>query len=183
VYGVVWLSLLLPSTGLPHPSLASFAGTPLSPSSPSPSHPPLPHHDDSFEMTPILATASASAPELLSLPHIEIIDPPNKLRQEIKTKNHPGTCYGNEFGATLTSCGDNPDDPAESPSLAVPGSDSDGKGSPTPLICLGQFAADPHAGRGLPLDPTFSQMFQRAADVLIFPYAPPPPPPSLSLSC
>jgi hypothetical protein len=40
-------------------------------------------------MTPILATASASA-ELISLPHIEIIDPPKKkLRQEIKTKNNP----------------------------------------------------------------------------------------------
>jgi hypothetical protein len=41
-------------------------------------------------MTPILAAASASAAELISLPHIEIIDPPKKkLRQEIKTKNNP----------------------------------------------------------------------------------------------
>jgi hypothetical protein len=134
---------------------------------------------------PILATAPASASaELISRTrtHIEIIDPPNKLRHEIKTKNNPGTRHGDEFGATLTSCGDTPDDPAQLPSLAVPGSDSDGNGSLTPLICFGQFAADPHAERGLPLDPTFSQMFQRAADVLIFPYAPPPPP-SLSLSC
>jgi DNA-binding beta-propeller fold protein YncE len=35
----------------------------------------------SFEMTP-------PAAELISLPHIEIIDPPNKLGQEIKTKNN-----------------------------------------------------------------------------------------------
>jgi hypothetical protein len=69
---------------------------------------------------PILAPASAA--ELISPPHIEIIDPPNKLRQEIKTKNNPGTRHGNEFGATLTSCGDL-----------------------TPLICFGQFAADPHS--------------------------------------
>jgi hypothetical protein len=52
-------------------------------------------------MTPILATALAAA-ELISRPQIEIIDPPNKLRQEIKTKNNPGTRHGNEFGATLT---------------------------------------------------------------------------------
>jgi hypothetical protein len=58
---------------------------------------------------PILATAPASAAELISLPHIEIIDPPNKLGQEIKTKNNPGTRHGNEFGATLTSCGDTPE--------------------------------------------------------------------------
>jgi hypothetical protein len=135
-----------------------------------------------LKMTPpILATASASAAaELISPPHIEIIDPPKKkLRQEIMTKNNPGTCHGNELGATLTSCDDNPDDAAELPSLAVPGSDSDGNGSPAPLICFGQFAADPHAGRGLPLDPTFCQMFQRAADVLIFPYAPTIPVPLL----
>jgi hypothetical protein len=56
-------------------------------------------------MTPpiLCVTASASAAELISLPHIEIIDPPNKLRQEIKTKNNPGTRHGDEFGATLTS--------------------------------------------------------------------------------
>ena len=42
----------------------------------------------------------------------------------------------------------------------MPGSDSDGNGSLTPLICFGQFASDPHAGRGLPLDPNFSQMFK-----------------------
>jgi hypothetical protein len=65
-------------------------------------------------------------------------------------------------------------DLVEFPSLAVPGSDSDGNGSITPLICFGQFAADPHTGRGLPLDPTLSQLFQRAVDVLIFPYDPPP---------
>jgi DNA-binding beta-propeller fold protein YncE len=36
--------------------------------------------------------------------------------------------------------------PAQFPSLAaVPGSDSDGNGSLTPLICFGQFAADPHS--------------------------------------
>jgi hypothetical protein len=34
---------------------------------------------------------------------------------------------------------------AQLPSLAVPGSDSDGNGSLTPLICFGQFAADPHS--------------------------------------
>jgi hypothetical protein len=105
----------------PSPLSASFAGTPL-PSPPSPSHPPLPHHDDSFEMTPpiLFATAPAPAAELISLPHIEIIDPPNKLRQEIKTKNNPATRHGDEFGATLTSCGDT----VQLPSLAVPGSDS-----------------------------------------------------------
>jgi hypothetical protein len=120
-----------------------------------------------LKMTP---TAPASAAELISLPHIEIIDPPNKLRQEIKTKNSPRTHHGNEFGATLTSCCDTPDDPVQLPSLAVPGSDSDGNGSLTPLICFGQFTADPQAGRGFPLDSNFS----RAADVLIFPYDPLP---------
>jgi hypothetical protein len=95
-----------------------------------------------LKMTPILATAPAA--ELISLPHIEIIDPPNKLRHEMMTKNNLGTRHGNEFGATLTSCGDTPDDPVELPSLAVPGSDSDGNDSLTPLICFGQFAADPH---------------------------------------
>jgi hypothetical protein len=118
---------------------------------------------------PILATASASAAELISLPHIEIIDPPNKLGQEIKTKNNPGTRHGDEFGATLTSCGDTPDDPAQFPSL---GSDFDGNDSLAPFFCYGQFAADPQAGRGLPLDSNFSQMFQRAADVPIFRYDP-----------
>jgi hypothetical protein len=110
-----------------------------------------------------------------------IIDPPKKLRQEIMTKNNPGTRHGNEFGATLTSCGDTPDDPAQLPSLAaVPGSDSDGNGSLAPLICFGQFAAHPQARRGLlPLDPTFCQMFQRAADVLIFRYDPTIPLPVL----
>jgi hypothetical protein len=88
---------------------------------------------------------SPSSAELISLPHIEIIDPQNKLRQEIKTKNNPGTRHGDEFGATLTSCGDTPDDPAQLPSLAVPGSDSDTNDSLTPLICFGQFAADPHS--------------------------------------
>jgi hypothetical protein len=181
VGGVVWLSLLKVALPLldcltlttPPPLLLVFS---------SPLLPPL-HLIHLFlammtalKMTPpILATAptaSASA-EFISRPqtHIEIIDPPNKLRQEIKTKNNPGTRHGNEFGATLTSCGDTPDDPAELPSLAVPGSDSDGKDSLAPLICFGQFAADPHAGRGLPLDPNFS----RAADVLIFPYDPAPP--------
>jgi hypothetical protein len=129
-------------------------------------------------MTALKMTQPSPAPtasaELISRPHTEIIDPPNKLRQEIKTKNNPGTRHGDEFGgATLTSCGDTPDDPAELPSLAVSGSDSDGNGSLTPLIYLGQFAADPHTGRVLlPLHPDFSQMFQRAADVLIFPYDP-----------
>jgi hypothetical protein len=121
----------------PRPLLpASSAGTP--PPSPLSISSTSPHHDDSFEMTPILATAPASAAELISRPHIEIIDPQKKkLRQKIKTKEN-----SNEFGATLTSCGDTP---AELPSLAVPGSDSDGNGSITPLICFGQFAADPHS--------------------------------------
>jgi hypothetical protein len=95
-------------------------------------------------MTALKMTPTAPA-ELISLPHIEIINPPNKLRQEIKTKNNPGTRHGNEFGATLISCGDTPDDPAQLPSLAVSGSDSDGNGSLTPPICFGQFAADPHS--------------------------------------
>jgi hypothetical protein len=121
------------------------------------------------KMTPILAPASASAAELISRTHIEIINPPKKkLRQEIKTKKNPGTRHGNEFGDPLT------DDPAEFPSLAVPESDSDGNSS---LICFGQFAADSHAGRNLPLDSNFSQMFQRAADVLIFRYLPSSSPP------
>jgi hypothetical protein len=102
--------------------------------------------------------------ELRTPAHIEIIDPPNKLRQETKTKKNPGTLHGNES-----------DDPAKLPSLAVPESDSDGNGCLTPLICFWQFAADPHAGRGLPLDPNFSEMFQGAMDDLIFRYDPPPP--------
>jgi hypothetical protein len=137
----VWLSLLC----CPHlpPRLFCWYSSPLLPFSPSPSHLPLLTMMTALKMTPILATAPAA--ELISRPHIEIIDPPNKLRQEIKTKNNPGTRHGDEFGATLTSCGDTPDDLAELPSLAVPGSDSDGNGSLTPLICFGQFAAEPHS--------------------------------------
>jgi hypothetical protein len=90
--------------------------------------------------TPATVTATAEfrtppVPEFHHWRDIEI----TKLRQEIMTKNNPGTRHGNEFG-TLTSCGDTPDDPAELPSLVVPGSDSDGNGSLTPLICFGQFA-------------------------------------------
>jgi hypothetical protein len=97
-------------------------------------------------MTPaILGLATAPAAELISLPHIEIIDPPKKkLQQQIKTKNKPGTRHGDDFG-TLTFCGDTPDDPAQLPSLAVPEPDSDGNDSLTPLICFGQFAADSHS--------------------------------------
>jgi hypothetical protein len=91
-----------------------------------------------LKMTQPSPALPASA-ELISPPQIKIIDPQNKLRQEIKTKNNPGTRHGNEFGATLTSCGDTPD--VEFTSLAVPGSDSDGNDSLTPLICFGQFAA------------------------------------------
>jgi hypothetical protein len=140
--------------------------------------------------------------ELRTPAHIEIIDPPNKLRQETKTKKNPGTLHGNEFGAT-------PDDPAKLPSLAVPESDSDGNGSLTPFISFRQFPAslhsfrgggkitdgvaapsaagslkrdgvaiaphmfpDPHAGSRLSSDPNFSQLFQRAEKNLTFWYSP-----------
>jgi hypothetical protein len=96
---------------------------------------PLPPMMEALKMTPPILAAPDSAAELISRPHIEIIDPPNnKLGQEIKTKNNPGTRYGNEFGATLTSCGDTPDDPAELPSLSVPELDSDGNDSLTPHL-------------------------------------------------
>jgi hypothetical protein len=40
-------------------------------------HPPLPHHDDSFEnYTNPCDCSCFSIAELISLPHIEIIDPP-----------------------------------------------------------------------------------------------------------
>jgi hypothetical protein len=63
-------------------------------------------------------------------------------------------------------------DPPELPSFAGPKSDSDGNGSPTPLIYFGQFAADLHAGRLLPIDPNFSQLFLRAEKNLIVWYYP-----------
>jgi hypothetical protein len=75
-----------------------------------------------LKMTRAPAPTAASA-ELISRTHIQIIDPPKK---KLKTKKYPGTRHGNEFGATLTSCGDTP---AELPSLAVPESNSDGNGS------------------------------------------------------
>jgi hypothetical protein len=141
--------------------------------------------------------------------HIEIIDLPNKLQQEVKTNTITGTHHGNEFGATFTPC--TPDDSAELLSLDVLESDSDGNVSPTSLIYFGKFAASlhsfrhagkiahgvaaptsagslkrngvapggashllpvPHAGRGLPLDPNFSQLFHGAADVLLLRSAP-----------
>jgi hypothetical protein len=110
----------------------------------------LPPHIHCVQHLTLTMTPQFSATAELRTPaHIEIIiDPPNNLRQELKTKKNPGTLHGNEFGATLTPCGDTPDDPAKLPSLAVPESDSDRNGSLTPFISFRQFPASLHSFRG-----------------------------------
>jgi hypothetical protein len=172
---------------------------------------PFPATSTATTVTATTATAEFRTPPAPVFHHWRDIEI-TKLRQEIMTKKNPGTRQGNEFGATLTSYGDTPDDLAQLPSLAVPGSDSDGKDSLAPLICFGQFATfiysfrhggkitgvvvaptaagslrmdgvavggashmfpNPHAGgRHYPLDPNFSQLFQRAEKNLIVWYSP-----------